>query len=71
MRRVRNMLKSLVPSVAAVFFLGGSIAAHPHPEALETDLMPYPLWTDPQEDDIYHVPTGTNLSFEGMMDVLS
>lgn len=71
MRSVCKMLKSLAPAVAAVFFLGGSIAAHPHPEALETDLMPYPFWTDPQEDDIYHVPTGTKLSFGGMMEVLS
>ena len=65
------MLKPLVTAVAAVFFLGGNIAAHPHPTALDTDLMPYPFWTDPQIDDIYHVPTGTRLSFDGMMDVLS
>jgi uncharacterized iron-regulated protein len=46
------------------------VAAHPHPEALETSLMPYSFWTEPQQDDIYHVPTGLRLSFEGMMDMV-
>ena len=47
------------------------VFAHPHPELLETHLMPYPFWTEPQRDDIYHVPTGLKLSFEGMMDIAS
>ncbi len=47
------------------------VFAHPHPELLETDLMPYPFWTEPRPDDIYHVPTGLKLSFEGMMDIAS
>jgi uncharacterized iron-regulated protein len=71
MRSVSKRLKILGTAVAAVFFLVGNIAAHPHPIALDTDLMPYPFWTAPQSDDIYHVPTGTRLSFDGMMDVLS
>jgi uncharacterized iron-regulated protein len=44
--------------------------AHPHPEMLETSLMPYPFWTEPRPDDIYHVATGLKFSFEGMMDMM-
>jgi uncharacterized iron-regulated protein len=50
---------------------GPPVFTHPHPESLETDLMPYPFWTEPQPDDIYHVPTGLKLSFEGMMGMVS
>jgi len=53
-----------------MFFSGPSAYAHPHPELLETSLMPYPFWTEPQPNDIYHVPTGLKLSFEGMMDMM-
>lgn len=43
-------------------------AAH---EETATPLMPYPFWTAPQPDDIYHVPTGTRLSFDGMMEMVA
>lgn len=33
--------------------------------------MPYPLAKEPAVDDIYHVPTGLLLSFEGMMDLIA
>lgn len=33
--------------------------------------MPYPPAGVPKAEDIYHVPTGMKLSFEGMMDMLS
>lgn len=71
MRRMRNPLKLMVSAAAVLLFFVVASTAHAHQTTLETDLMPYPFWTDPQDDDIYHVPTGTRLTFGGMMDVLS
>ena len=33
--------------------------------------MPYPFWTAPEPEDIYHIPTGLKLSFDGMMDMVA
>jgi uncharacterized iron-regulated protein len=33
--------------------------------------MPYPFWTNPEPEDIYHIPTGLKLSFDGMMDMIA
>jgi len=69
------MLKAhavLAVLLAAAVVATPTAQSHPHPEAsLETSLMPYPFWTEPQVNDIYHVPTGLKLSFEGMMGMIS
>lgn len=69
-----SMRGAFPAAMLAAFFVitaGAPALSHPHPEMLETDLMPYPFWTEPLEGDIYHVPTGLKLSFDGMMDMLS
>jgi uncharacterized iron-regulated protein len=44
---------------------------HSHSPSLQTSLMPYPFWTAPEPEDIYHIPTGLKLSFGGMMDMIA
>jgi uncharacterized iron-regulated protein len=54
-----------------VLYLSSPPAAHSHSPSLQTNLMPYPFWTAPEPEDIYHVPTGLKLSFDGMMDMVA
>ncbi len=61
-------MPGIAAAVAAVALLAGSAGAH---ESLQGHLMPYPFWVEPQDNDIYHVPTGLKVSFEGMMDALA
>ena len=46
-------------------------AVHAHSPSLQTNLMPYSFWTAPEPEDIYHIPTGLKLSFDGMMDMIA
>jgi uncharacterized iron-regulated protein len=70
MRRKMSTLRIFLAAALMVLSSGPAALAHPHPELLETNLMPYPFWTAPQPNDIYHIPTGLKLSFKGMMDMM-
>lgn len=68
-------LRTAAAAALSAALMGTAALAGPAPVAAHeetvTGLMPYPFWTAPQPDDIYHIPTGTMLSFEGMMDMVS
>ena len=56
-------------AVLSVFLLAGCAAPG---KALKGGYdMPYPPSGPPKAEEIYHVPTGLNLSFDGMMDMLA
>lgn len=58
-------------AVLAALLAAGVGTPAPAHEPLQSYDMPYPFWVEPQPDDIYHIPTGLRLSFDGMMDVLA
>jgi uncharacterized iron-regulated protein len=52
-------------------FLFSSIRASSGAEVKSGGGMPYPLKENPEVGEIYHLPTGAILSFEGAMDMIS
>ena len=66
----RALFATVLPALLALalFTAAAEVSAH---EPLQSGLMPYSFWTDPQPDDISHIPTGMKLSFEGLTDMLS
>lgn len=63
------------PGTAASAFLVGLLLAGcvaGTGQALRGDrMLPYPIEGEPEPDEIHHLPTGLEVSFDGMMDIVS
>ena len=71
MRRSHITGSAILLVVMGVLYLSSPPPVHSHSPSLQTNLMPYPFWTAPEPEDIYHIPTGLKLSFDGMMDMIA
>ncbi|MEW6719034.1 MAG: ChaN family lipoprotein [Thermodesulfobacteriota bacterium] len=66
---MRSAGGSMLPPLALALLLAGCAAARPAPEGSREN--PYPPPGPPKAWEIRHVPTGLEVSFEGMMEMLS
>lgn len=68
---VKNLFSAVPALFLAAFISVAWTSASSAHEETATHLMPYSFWTAPEPDDIYHVATGTRLSFDGMMEMVA
>jgi uncharacterized iron-regulated protein len=70
-RKIHIARNVLLLAAMGALHLFSPAAVYSHSPSLQTNLMPYPFWTAPEPEDIYHIPTGLKLSLDGMMDMVA